>query len=225
MGCSGGRSKPQMLETPSTASSAPAAKPTGTFAWPARAAHEHRAVRRATTIATVGDIMSAMDISSHLDFAAAPAEVYAMMTDQAYLEEVCVASESLSYHVSVEGSTTRTSRTLPAPDSAAKFTGPQLTVNDEVGWGDPASDGSRSGAVTMTVLGQPVNFRGKVEVSPGGRGGVVDVTGELKVAIPLLGRRLEEAAAPAVMAGYRTQQEVGDRWLARRSSPRESEEA
>jgi hypothetical protein len=214
-----------MLETPSTASSAPAAKPTGTFAWPARAAHEHRAVRRATTIATVGDIMSAMDISSHLDFAAAPAEVYAMMTDQAYLEEVCVASESLSYHVSVEGSTTRTSRTLPAPDSAAKFTGPQLTVNDEVGWGDPASDGSRSGAVTMTVLGQPVNFRGKVEVSPGGRGGVVDVTGELKVAIPLLGRRLEEAAAPAVMAGYRTQQEVGDRWLARRSSPRESEEA
>ena len=148
-----------------------------------------------------------------------------MMTDQAYLEEVCVASESLSYHVSVEGSTTRTSRTLPAPDSAARFTGPQLTINDEVGWGDPASNGSRSGAVTMTVLGQPVNFRGKVEVSPGGRGSVVDVTGELKVAIPLLGRRLEEAAAPAVMAGYRTQQEVGDRWLARRSSARESEEA
>jgi hypothetical protein len=169
--------------------------------------------------------MSAMDISSHLDFAAAPAEVYAMMTDQAYLEEVCVASESLSYHVSVEGSTTRTSRTLPAPDSAARFTGPQLTVNDEVGWGDPASNGSRSGAVTMTVLGQPVSFWGKVEVSPGGRGSVVDVTGELKVAIPLLGRRLEEAAAPAVMAGYRTQQEVGDRWLARRSSARESEEA
>jgi uncharacterized membrane protein len=170
-------------------------------------------VRRATTIATVGDIMSAMDISSHLDFAAPPADVYAMMTDQAYLEEVCVASESLSYHVSVKGSTTRTSRTLPAPDSAARFTGPQLTVNDKVGWGDPASDGSRSGAVTMTVLGQPVNFRGQVKISPGGRGSVVDVTGELKVAIPLLGRRLEKAAAPAVMAAYRTQQEVGDRWL------------
>ena len=96
-----------------------------------------------------GDIMSVMDISSHLDFAAAPAEVYAMMTDQKYLEEVCVASESLSYNVSVDGSTTRTSRTLPAPDSAARFTGPQLTVNDEVVWADPASDGSRSGAVTM----------------------------------------------------------------------------
>jgi hypothetical protein len=166
-----------------------------------------------------------MDISSHLDFAAPPDEVYAMMTDQRYLEEVCVASDSISYHVSAAGSTTQTSRTLPAPDSAARFTGPQLTVNDQIVWGDPSSDGSRSGTVTMTVLGQPVTFKGGIRLSPGGRGSVVDVRGDLKVAIPLLGRKLEEAAAPAVMAGYRTQQEVGDRWLSRSASPRESEEA
>ncbi|HEY9468817.1 MAG TPA: DUF2505 domain-containing protein, partial [Propionibacteriaceae bacterium] len=103
--------------------------------------------------------------------------------------------------------------------------GPQLTVNDEIVWADPSSDGSRSGTVTMTVLGQPVTFKGGIRLSPGGRGSVVDVRGNLKVAIPLLGRKLEEAAAPAVMAGYRTQQEVGDRWLARSASPRESEEA
>ena len=166
-----------------------------------------------------------MDISSHLDFAAPPDEVYAMMTDQRYLEEVCVASDSISYHVSAAGSTTQTSRTMPAPESAARFTGPQLTVNDEIVWGDPSSDGSRSGTVTMTVLGQPVTFKGGIRLSPGGRGSVVDVRGDLKVAIPLLGRKLEEAAAPAVMAGYRTQQEVGDRWLSRSASPRESEEA
>jgi hypothetical protein len=46
---------------------------------------------------------------------------------------------------------------------------------------------------------------------------VVDIVGELKVAIPLLGRKLEEATAPAVIAGYRTQQEVGDRWFANES--------
>jgi hypothetical protein len=166
-----------------------------------------------------------MDISSHLDFAAPPDEVYTMMTDQRYLEEVCVASDSISYHVSAAGSTTQSSRTLPAPESAARFTGPQLTVNDEIVWGDPSSDGSRSGTVTMTVLGQPVTFKGGIRLSPGGRGSVVDVRGDLKVAIPLLGRKLEEAAAPAVMAGYRTQQEVGDRWLSRSASPRESEEA
>jgi len=158
--------------------------------------------------------MSAMNLSSHLDFGAQPTDVYAMMTDQKYLDDVCVASGSLSYHASVEGSTTKTSRTLPAPDSAARFTGPQLTVNEEVVWEEPSSDGSRDAAVTMSVIGQPVRFRGKLRLSPGGRGSVVDVTGELKVAIPILGRKLEESAAPAVMAGYETQQEVGDRWLA-----------
>jgi hypothetical protein len=166
-----------------------------------------------------------MDISNHLDFAAPPADVYAMMTDQRYLEEVCVASESISFNVSAGGSTTQTSRTLPAPESAARFTGPQLTVNDEVVWGNLSANGSRSGTVRMTVLGQPVNFKGEIRLSPGGRGSVVDVRGDLKVAVPLLGRKLEEAAAPAVMAAYRTQQEVGDRWLARNASPRESEEA
>jgi hypothetical protein len=162
--------------------------------------------------------MSDMDISSHLDFAAQPTEVYAMMTDQKYLEEVCVASGSLSYNVSVDGSTTKSSRTLHAPDSAARFTGPHLTVNDEIVWGEPSSDGSRSATVTMTVLGQPVTFKGQQKLSAGGRGSLVDVTGELKVAIPLLGRKLEESATPAVMAGYRKQQEVGDQWLARTQS-------
>ena len=166
--------------------------------------------------------MCGMEISSHLDFAAPPADVYAMMTDQQYLEEVCAASGSISYNVSVAGSTTQTSRTLPAPESAARFTGPQLTVNDEVIWNGPASDGSRSATVTMSVRGQPVTFKGGIRISPGGRGSVVDVRGDLKVAIPLLGRKLEESAAPAVMAAYRTQQEVGDKWLAGTSSPRET---
>jgi hypothetical protein len=69
----------------------------------------------------------------------------------------------------------------------------------------------------MTVLGQPVGFKATVRLRPGGRGSVVDIVGELKVAIPLLGRKLEEATAPAVIAGYRTQQEVGDRWFANES--------
>jgi hypothetical protein len=181
--------------------------------------------RRIATVKDLGgDIMCGMDISSHLDFAAPPADVYAMMTDQRFLEEVCVASGSISYNVSAAGSTTQTSRTLQAPESAARFTGPQLTVNDEVVWGEPSPDGSRTGTVTMNVLGQPVSFRGGIRISPGGRGSVADIRGDLKVAIPLLGRKLEESAAPAVMAAYRTQQEVGDKWLAGTSAPRETEQ-
>ena len=159
-----------------------------------------------------------MDISTGLDFAAAPAEVHAMMIDKAYLEEVCVASQSISYDVSVNGTSTRSSRTLPAPESAARFTGPQLTIVEEVQWAEAGGDGSRTGALTMTVTGQPVRLTGELRIAPGGRGSTVALDGELKVNIPLLGRKLEESSAPAVLAGFRTQQEVGDRWLAGRTA-------
>jgi hypothetical protein len=35
------------------------------------------------------------------------------------------------------------------------------------------------------------------------------------VAIPLLGKKLEESTAPAILAGFQTQQRVGDQWLSR----------
>lgn len=154
-----------------------------------------------------------MDITTGLDFAAAPADVYAMMIDQKYLDEVCVASHCISYATSVSGSTTHASRTLPSPESAARFTGPQLTIVEDVAWGEAAGDGSRSATMTMSVLGQPVNLKGQLRLAPGGRGTTVSLDGQLKVAIPLLGKKLEQSSAPAVLAGFRTQQQVGDRWL------------
>jgi hypothetical protein len=156
-----------------------------------------------------------MDIATRLDFAADPAAVFTMLLDKGYQEEVCVASESISYDVAISGNTTTTSRTLPSPDSAARFTGPQLTVKEENVWGEAAADGSRTAVITLTVLGQPVTLKGQLQLSPGGRGTTIALTGELKVAIPLLGKKLEQASAPAVMAGFRTQQQVGDRWLSR----------
>lgn len=160
-----------------------------------------------------------MDISSTAEFAADPDRVYAMMIDRDYLEQVCQASEATEYDVSVAGTKTRTSRTLNAPASAAKFTGPQLTVVEEVTWGPDRGEGSRDGTVKLTVPGQPVTMNGTMTIKPGtisagGPGTVVQLTGQLKVAIPLLGKKLEESAAPAVLAGFKTQRKVGAAWLA-----------
>ena len=44
---------------------------------------------------------------------------------------------------------------------------------------------------------------------------IAQLTGDLKVAIPLLGKKMEQSAAPAILAGFRTQQKVGDAWLAK----------
>ena len=156
-----------------------------------------------------------MHINTQLDFAADPATVFAMMTNQQYQEEVCLASESVSYDATVSGDSTSTSRTLAAPESVARFTGSTLTIKEDTAWGSAAGDGSRTADLTMTVVGQPVTLKGQLKLAPGGRGTVIDLDGELKVAIPLLGKKLEQSSAPAVMAGFRTQQTAGDNWLAR----------
>jgi hypothetical protein len=162
-------------------------------------------------------MMTAMDISSRAEFAAGVEDVFAMMTDQVWLEEVCKASQSINYEAMTNGTVTRTSRRLPAPEAAARFTGPEITVVEETTWGPAAGDGTRTGQVEMTIPGQPVTMRGETRLSPGGPGTIAELTGDLKVAIPLLGRKLEQGTAPAVLASFRTQQKVGNDWLARTS--------
>lgn len=160
-------------------------------------------------------MMARMDIRSGIEFAAGVEEVFAMMTDRAYLEEVCKATYARSYDATVTGTTTQTTRKLPAPAAAAKFTGPELTVVEKIDWGPADAAGNRTGRVAMSVPGQPVTMQGTVVLSSGGRGTVGELTGVLKVAIPILGKKLEQAAAPAILAGFRTQQKVGDAWLAK----------
>ncbi len=154
-----------------------------------------------------------MDISTDLDFAADPATVYAMMLDRGYQEQVCVDSQSRRWEVEITPPTTWTSRTLDAPDSAARFTGPELTILETTTWGEAGPDGSRDATLVLTVDKQPVALNGRLRLAPGGRGTTVRLTGELKVNVPLLGRKLEQGAAPAVLAGFRTQQRAGDTWL------------
>lgn len=155
-----------------------------------------------------------MDISARSEFAADPATVFTMLTDRAFLERVCEASRAHAYEVAVTGDTTRTERTLSAPEAAARFTGPTLTVVEEIGWDAPDASGARSGVLTMSVPGQPVSVRGSVQLTAASGGSVLDLSGELKVSVPLVGRTIEKSAAPAVLAGFRTQQEVGREWLA-----------
>jgi hypothetical protein len=156
-----------------------------------------------------------MDISTRMEFAATPEQVFALMIDQRFLEAVCQACGALGYDASVDGLATRTRRTLPSPESAARFTGPQLTVVEDIGWADADPDGARTGVVKMIIMGQPVTMNGELRLSAGGPGTVAELSGDLKVAVPILGKKLEQSAAPAVLAGFRTQQKVGNDWLAR----------
>lgn len=157
--------------------------------------------------------MDGMQLTAQQDFAAAPADVAAMLTDRAFLEKVCEASEALKHSVTVEGTHTTVSRTLKAPSAAAKFTGETITIVEDVRWSQAAANGSRTGALLLTVPGLPVEMKGTIALAPGGKGTRVDYAGDLNVNIPFVGKKLEQSAAPAVLEGITLQQRVGDDWL------------
>ncbi len=157
--------------------------------------------------------MDGMQLTAQQDFAAAPTDVAAMLTDRAFLEKVCEASEALKHSVTVDGAHTTVSRTLKAPSAAAKFTGETITIVEDVRWSAAAHDGSRTGALLLTVPGLPVEMKGAITLAPGGKGTRVDYAGDLNVNIPFVGKKLEQSAAPAVLEGITLQQRVGDDWL------------
>jgi uncharacterized protein YndB with AHSA1/START domain len=158
--------------------------------------------------------MGLMDIDSRTEFAAPPDKVFAMLTDKSFQEKVCEETHARSYDVNVDGSNVKTRRELPAPDAARPFTGATLTVLEDVTWAAAGADGSRTAAVSLTVPGQPVSFNGKYTLSAGGPGSTLHFAGQLKVNVPLLGKKLEESAAPALLAGFSSQEKVGADWIA-----------
>lgn len=155
-----------------------------------------------------------MDIESRADYPADPSAVFSLLTNREFLEQVCQRTHAREQEVSVDGTDVKVSRTLPAPDQARPFTGETLTVVEEVSWSDPQPDGSRTGNVSMTVPGQPVTFRGTYRlIAEGEQGTAMTLNGELKVNVPLVGKKMEQAAEPAVLEGFRTQQELATDWL------------
>lgn len=161
--------------------------------------------------------MDGMQLTAQQDFAAQPSQVAAMLTDPAFLEKVCLASEAEKHSVSVDGTHTTVSRTLAAPSSITKFTGSTITIVEDVVWSAAAADGSRTGKLVLNVPGLPVEMVGTARLHVGGQGTRVDYTAELSVNIPFVGKKLEQSAAPAVMEGIGLQQRVGNDWVADKS--------
>jgi hypothetical protein len=154
-----------------------------------------------------------MNIESRADYPAAPSAVFALLTNKDFLGQVCERTHAQEHRVTVDGNTVHMSRTLPAPDQARPFTGPTLTVVEEISWGEAEAAGSRTATISMTVPGQPVTFRGSYRLSGDDASTVLTLSGEIKVNVPLLGKKMEQASEPAVLQGFRAQQELAPSWL------------
>lgn len=165
-------------------------------------------------------MMSAMKLEETQDYDAPPGRVYAMLCDRAWREEVCRATHSIDYAVSVEESgeivTVRTTRVLPAqvPQAVKAMVGDTLEIVQTETWtAGPDGDATRRADVDLQVTKQPASMTGTITLEPRGSGTRRTVVGDIRVSIPLLGRRIEPEIAKAIRAALDKEQESARAYL------------
>jgi Protein of unknown function (DUF2505) len=166
-------------------------------------------------------MMAAMELQETRDYDADPEAVFAMFCDKAWREDVCQATHAVEYEVDIEESddglvTVNTTRVLPAkvPEPIKSMVGDHIEIEQTETW--PPADGDvRNAEIEVHIARQPASMTGTITLEPHGAGTRQTVTGQIRVRIPLLGRRLEPELAKAIRAALDTEAEHGQAYLAR----------
>lgn len=161
-----------------------------------------------------------MDINVEINYAVAPHRVFEMLVDEEFLARKANATGALSHETDISPTDDlvriRLHRVMPpkVPDYARPLVGDRLDVVQIDEWGPPAADGSRTGFFSVEIKGLPAAIHGTVRLAATSNGGTTQTyTGRVKAGIPFLGRKIEEAAAGAVLAAAAKEQQVGEEWL------------
>lgn len=135
-----------------------------------------------------------------------PAETGRMLADPEYTQirgrTLGATSASSNVDGNPEGEmTVVTELSLPTdriPDIAKRFVGASVTVKETQIWATPSTSGERTGNIRIEVPGMPVIVEGTSRLTPEGDHSRMEVSGDLTAKIPLVGGKLEKAAAPYI---------------------------
>jgi hypothetical protein len=140
--------------------------------------------------------------------------------EESVRSEACRLSGALSWDVSIVpgsngGVRIQVDRAMPpeVPDFVRKFLGDTINVRQVEEWGVPDDSGVRSANVKVTIQGQPASMVGTAMLKPQGSGSVEIVEGEVKVAVPFIGRKIEPEIVRVIVAALRIEQRVATEWV------------
>jgi hypothetical protein len=163
-----------------------------------------------------------MDVRAEINYPdSSPDEVFAMLCDPGYRSQVCEDTHALGYDVDIEedddgGATVTVRRTMPAevPDFVKKFVGETIELRQTETWGTPDASGTRTADLRLEISGQPASMGGSIVLEPLDGGSRQRVEGDMKVSIPILGKKIEPEVVKGVLAGIRQEERTGIGWLA-----------
>jgi Protein of unknown function (DUF2505) len=165
-------------------------------------------------------MMAPMELRETQDYDADPGTVFAMLCDEAWREEVCRATHAIEHSVDIEESDdglvhVRTTRLLPAsvPEPFKSMVGEHIEIEQAEAWSPADGDGVRRADLEVRITRQPASMTGTMTLEPHGSGTRQTVTGDIRVRIPLLGRRIEPEIAKAIRAALDKEGECGRAYL------------
>ncbi len=163
-----------------------------------------------------------MRFDSTADYDAPADAVFAIMSQTAFQDEKVAVTSDLGgpTQVTQRGDRTviRTERAYSSsvlPEVARRFVGERFTIVEEQNWGPANEAGDRTGRLEMHISGQLLTLVADLALRTTATGSHTSVSGELKARIPLIGGKIESAAAPLIKDGVQAEATQIRRWLAR----------
>ena len=162
-----------------------------------------------------------MDVSAEIMYPhTTPQEAFALVTNANFREEVCRATQALTYDVDIDASADGTAtvvvrRAMPAdvPDLVKRIVGETVDVVQTERWAAPNAAGERTADLTLQVRNQPGSMKGTAAITATADGARTSIRGELSVAIPFVGKKVQPLVAAAILAAIDVEQQIVDKWL------------
>lgn len=155
-----------------------------------------------------------MDLRAEIRYPTSePADAFALIVDRGFRSDVCEAVHALDYDVHVDTyddgrATVSIMRVMPAelPEAFRRLVGDTVKIVQNEQWGPPDPSGRRTADLLIVIEGQPVTMRGTIELARSEATVRSVIHGDLTVAVPFFGKKIEPEVARAVLAAVEVEQ-------------------
>ncbi|WP_052460146.1 DUF2505 domain-containing protein [Tessaracoccus massiliensis] len=157
-----------------------------------------------------------MDLDYTHTYAAEPERVVALLRNKDFIADVARHAGATEHDVDINDQATILTMSLPVPESIAKFVGRTMKLKQTFRFQAPQADGSIHGTVDVDVPGMPVDVTANAAMLPQGDGTTQGrYTGDLKVKIPLVGKKVEAQVEPYIRQAFAGLERRAADWLSR----------
>lgn len=148
-------------------------------------------------------------------YPASPDRVVALLKNEEFVADVARHAGAKEYSVNVQPDGTSLAMKMPVPEKLTKFVGETIQLNQVFRFSDPDPDGVARGTVDVDVPGMPVDVNAHGVLTPEGDRTVARYTGDLKVKIPLVGKKVEAQVEPFIRQAFDGLERRAADWLTR----------